>query len=207
MHLHSLISFTQTKYKNKIIILLFHILPTQLKLKLRSSMALSSLNLHKFIFNTTTNCNYQQQQLSYYKTKSKNIGSGGRVRLVGGRCCSSAISINSGSSLTGVSSIRWGSTKLQGAREEMEDDVVIVKSSSHHHLDGFSFAAVFDGHAGYSSVKFLRFLISLLIVSCLVQIKLSHHLIDYVCLRGYHKGFNSIQFNSNTIIYLIPVFV
>lgn len=116
-------------------------------------MALSSLNLHKFIFNTTTNYNYH---LSYYKTKTKNIGSSDRVRVVGGRCCSSAIAINSPSSLTGVSSIRWGSTKLQGAREEMEDDVVIVKSSADHDLDGFSFAAVFDGHAGYSSVKFLR---------------------------------------------------
>ena len=38
----------------------------------------------------------------------------------------------------------------------MEDDVVIVKSSADG-LDAFSFAAVFDGHAGYSSVKFLRF--------------------------------------------------
>lgn len=125
----------------------------------RSSMALSSLNLHKFIFNTTTNLNYQHHhQLTYYKTKTKNIGSIDRVRLVGGRCCSSAIAINSPSSLTGVTGIRWGSTKLQGAREEMEDDVVIVKSSADHDLDGFSFAAVFDGHAGYSSVKFLRFL-------------------------------------------------
>lgn len=82
----------------------------------------------------------------------------GRVG-VGGRCCSSSIAINT---LTRVRDITWGLTKLQGAREEMEDDVVIVKSCSDHgnNLDGFSFAAVFDGHAGYSSVKFLRFRIS-----------------------------------------------
>lgn len=35
----------------------------------------------------------------------------------------------------------------------MEDDAVIVQSDG---LDGFSFAAVFDGHAGFSSIKFLR---------------------------------------------------
>lgn len=34
----------------------------------------------------------------------------------------------------------------------MEDDVVVRCDG----LDGFSFAAVFDGHGGFSSVKFLR---------------------------------------------------
>ncbi|KAE8077669.1 hypothetical protein FH972_016212 [Carpinus fangiana] len=34
----------------------------------------------------------------------------------------------------------------------MEDDVVVRSDG----LDGFSFAAVFDGHGGFSSVKFLR---------------------------------------------------
>lgn len=38
----------------------------------------------------------------------------------------------------------------------MEDDVVLRSDG----LDGFAFAAVFDGHAGFSSVEFLRFLIS-----------------------------------------------
>ncbi|CAI9274159.1 unnamed protein product [Lactuca saligna] len=73
------------------------------------------------------------------------------------RCCS-AIAIDAPSSLSdGLGSgIRWGSAKLQGAREEMEDDAVIVGSSPHNELDGFFFAAVFDGHAGFSSVKFLR---------------------------------------------------
>lgn len=51
-----------------------------------------------------------------------------------------------------MAGIKWGSVKFQGRREEMEDDV-IVRSDG---LNGFSFAAVFDGHAGFSSVKFLR---------------------------------------------------
>ncbi|CAN6569643.1 unnamed protein product [Malus baccata var. baccata] len=68
------------------------------------------------------------------------------------RSCS-AIAIDApGSALTDVGGIRWGSTSLQGAREEMED-AVVVRSDG---LDGFSFAAVFDGHAGFNSVKFLR---------------------------------------------------
>ncbi|KAH8487665.1 hypothetical protein H0E87_026301 [Populus deltoides] len=64
----------------------------------------------------------------------------------------SAIAIDGPSSLTDVAGIRWGSTSLQGAREEMEDDIIIRSDG----LEGFSFAAVFDGHAGFSSVKFLR---------------------------------------------------
>uniref|UniRef100_A0A0D3DGG5 protein-serine/threonine phosphatase n=1 Tax=Brassica oleracea var. oleracea TaxID=109376 RepID=A0A0D3DGG5_BRAOL len=66
------------------------------------------------------------------------------------RC--SAIAIDAPSSLAGVTPIRWGYTSVQGFREEMEDDIVIRSEA----LDGFSFAAVFDGHAGSSSVKFLR---------------------------------------------------
>lgn len=67
------------------------------------------------------------------------------------RC--SAIAIDAPSSLAGVTPIRWGYTSVQGFREEMEDDIVIRSEA----LDGFSFAAVFDGHAGSSSVKFLRY--------------------------------------------------
>lgn len=67
------------------------------------------------------------------------------------RCCS-AIAIDAPSSLTDAAGIRWGSTTLQGLREEMEDDAVVRSDG----LNGFSFAAVFDGHGGYSSVKFLR---------------------------------------------------
>ncbi|KAG4172047.1 hypothetical protein ERO13_A12G248700v2 [Gossypium hirsutum] len=67
-------------------------------------------------------------------------------------CRCSAIAINAPSSLTDVSGIRWGSTSVQGRREEMEDDLVIRSDG----LDGFSFAAVFDGHGGVASVKYLR---------------------------------------------------
>ncbi|XP_062213028.1 probable protein phosphatase 2C 5 isoform X2 [Phragmites australis] len=52
-----------------------------------------------------------------------------------------------------LEAIRWGSAKLQGTRDEMEDEVVLRPGSLHH---GFSFAAVFDGHAGFSAVQFLR---------------------------------------------------
>ncbi|CAN6564724.1 unnamed protein product [Malus baccata var. baccata] len=68
------------------------------------------------------------------------------------RSCSAIAIDTPGSSLTDVAGIRWGSTSLQGAREEMED-AVVVRSEG---LDEFSFAAVFDGHAGFNSVKFLR---------------------------------------------------
>ncbi|KAM7467677.1 hypothetical protein LguiB_015239 [Lonicera macranthoides] len=105
-------------------------------------MALSSPQLQRFILNKI-DCN-----LGYNKTTKKNIILNGR----GGRCCS-AIAIDSPASFTGFAGVRWGSTKVQGAREEMEDDLVIVESDD---LDGFTFAAVFDGHAGFSSVNFLR---------------------------------------------------
>nr|GMC58196.1 protein phosphatase 2C 57 [Ipomoea batatas] len=77
-------------------------------------------------------------------------GNGGRRRT--GRCCS-AIAIDSPASVSGVSGVRWGSSLLQGPREEMEDAAVIVQSDD---LGGFSYAAVFDGHAGFSSARFLR---------------------------------------------------
>lgn len=64
--------------------------------------------------------------------------------------CSSAMAINTAAS--SLAGIRWGSVKFQGRREEMEDDVVVRSDG----LNGFSFAAVFDGHAGFSSVQFLR---------------------------------------------------
>lgn len=67
------------------------------------------------------------------------------------RCCS-AIAIDAPSSLTDAAGIRWGSTTLQGLREEMEDDAVVRSDG----FNGFLFAAVFDGHGGHSSVKFLR---------------------------------------------------
>ncbi|XP_071929371.1 protein phosphatase 2C 57-like [Coffea arabica] len=107
-------------------------------------MALSSPQLRRFLLNHRGYCNYE---LNNKTTKNTVAVKGG-----GGRCCS-AIAIDAPSSLTGVSSIRWGSSLVQGVREEMEDDVIIVRSED---LAGFSYAAVFDGHAGFSSVKFLR---------------------------------------------------
>ncbi|GJY07993.1 protein phosphatase 2C 57 [Tanacetum coccineum] len=111
-------------------------------------MALWSPRLQRFILNNNNNLvakiDLKKNILTSRKWSSKSTG----------RCCS-AIAIDAPSSLSnGVSSgIRWGSAKLQGAREEMEDDAVIV---SNNDLDGFFFAVVFDGHAGFSFVKFLR---------------------------------------------------
>lgn len=81
------------------------------------------------------------------------LGSGGgriSVSHVGVRCAATIAA--SDAAVAEMARIRWGSTKLQGARSEMEDDVIIRSDG----LDGFSFAAVFDGHAGFSSVEFLR---------------------------------------------------
>ncbi|RLN25069.1 putative protein phosphatase 2C 5 isoform X2 [Panicum miliaceum] len=81
---------------------------------------------------------------------------------VGIRCCGRGARCHAaaagGVAATGppsseLEAIRWGSAKLQGARDEMEDEVVLRTGSL---LDGFSFAAVLDGHAGFSAVQFLR---------------------------------------------------
>ncbi|CAD6238294.1 unnamed protein product [Miscanthus lutarioriparius] len=58
-----------------------------------------------------------------------------------------------------LEAIQWGSAKLQGVRDEMEDEILLRPGSL---LDGFSFAAVLDGHAGFSAVQFLRHLANLL---------------------------------------------
>ncbi|XP_072962663.1 probable protein phosphatase 2C 5 isoform X2 [Typha angustifolia] len=77
-------------------------------------------------------------------------GSTRTCRPTGVRC---SATIAADAPLTALSGgIRWGSSKFQGPRSEMEDDIVIRSDD----LDGFSFAAVFDGHAGFSSVEFLR---------------------------------------------------
>lgn len=107
-------------------------------------MALCSPQLHKFLLNKIC-CNY-----GFNKTSKKNIIVKGGERR---RLCS-AIAIDAPASTASVSGIRWGSVKLKGARDEMEDDVALVRSDR---LDGFSYAAVFDGHAGFSTVQFLRY--------------------------------------------------
>lgn len=83
-----------------------------------------------------------------------NVKPANRSGLVPSRAKSrcSAIAIEAPSSLADAPGIRWGSTSLQGLRDEMEDDIVVRSDG----LAGFSFAAVFDGHGGFSSVKFLR---------------------------------------------------
>lgn len=104
-------------------------------------MALFRPQLERFL-STKLHCGH-----SSTKTPTKNLFFAIRPKS---QC--SAIAIDGPSSLTDVAGIRWGSASLQGAREEMEDDIIIRSDG----LEGFSFAAVFDGHAGFSSVKFLR---------------------------------------------------
>ncbi|KAH7860329.1 hypothetical protein Vadar_012184 [Vaccinium darrowii] len=104
-------------------------------------MALSSPPLQRFLLNSIIDSN------SAHKPSKKNTLIKGRA---GSRCCF-ANAINAPSSVSSsAAGVRWGSIKLQGTREEMEDDVVVVRSDD---LDGFSYAAVFDGHAGFSSVN------------------------------------------------------
>ncbi|KAM0001622.1 putative protein-serine/threonine phosphatase [Helianthus debilis subsp. tardiflorus] len=115
-------------------------------------MALWSPRLQRFLF-TNTNTNTNLSKIDFKKTNTNFITRNRR------RC--SAIAIDAPSSSYGLASgIRWGSAKLQGAREEMEDDAVIVAANNNNNndddLQGFYFAAVFDGHAGFSSVNFLR---------------------------------------------------
>ncbi|KAJ7959367.1 Protein phosphatase 2C [Quillaja saponaria] len=106
-------------------------------------MALSSPHIENFLLT-------KLHGGSTFKTTHKDNNFSIRAR--GSSRCYSAIAIDGPSSLSGVAGIKWGSTSLQGLREEMEDDVIIRSDG----LESFSFAAVFDGHAGFSSVKFLR---------------------------------------------------
>ncbi|KAH7538257.1 hypothetical protein FEM48_Zijuj03G0180100 [Ziziphus jujuba var. spinosa] len=115
-------------------------------------MALLSQHLQRFLLNE-----HNSLSSSFKSTTNRSSsggGSGTSLLTVNARIRScSAIAIDAqSSSLTDIARIRWGSTSLQGARDEMEDGVVVRSDG----LDGFSFAAVFDGHAGFSSVKFLR---------------------------------------------------
>lgn len=103
-------------------------------------MALLSPRLHRFRLTKLHHASASKPTKTNHLTVSRKS-----------RCCS-AIAIDAPSSLTDAAGIRWGSTTLQGLREEMEDDAVVRSDG----LNGFSFAAVFDGHGGYSSVKFLR---------------------------------------------------
>ncbi|KAL4594755.1 hypothetical protein ACB092_12G042100 [Castanea dentata] len=108
-------------------------------------MALLTPQLQKFLLTKLIHCSSSFKRPKKYTSSSTTT----KART---RCCS-AIAIDAPSSLTGgVAGVRWGSTALQGRREEMEDDI-LVRSDG---FDGFYFAAVFDGHGGLSSVNFLR---------------------------------------------------
>ncbi|KAL5192606.1 Protein phosphatase 2C 57 [Glycine soja] len=102
-------------------------------------MALSSPHIQRFLL-----CKLHS------RSTAKNIHRNNFTTSSRSRCCS-AIAIDAPSSLTEVPGIRWGSIALQGLREEMEDDIIVRPEG----LQGFSFAAVFDGHGGFSSVEFL----------------------------------------------------
>ncbi|RXH95257.1 hypothetical protein DVH24_024941 [Malus domestica] len=119
--------------------------PTQLSTSSATTagdkMTLTSPQLQRFVLT--------KYHGGLYKTAAAKSSFNIRARS---RSCSAIAIDTPGSSLTDVAGIRWGSTSLQGAREEMED-AVVVRSEG---LDEFSFAAVFDGHAGFNSVKFLR---------------------------------------------------
>lgn len=140
------------------------------------SMALLSPQIQKSLL-TRLYSNY-----AYTVGTKKSIivkGNGGRRT---GRCCS-AIAIDSPASVSGVSGVRWGSSLLQGPREEMEDDAVIVQSDD---LGGFSYAAVFDGHAGFSSVRFLRCVKLAKLLFCIFFCL-------QICMRRFMFVLNSFQ--------------
>ncbi|KAL8143506.1 hypothetical protein V2J09_016538 [Rumex salicifolius] len=109
-------------------------------------MALLGQQLHRSML---TGVDWSTSNRTASVSKRTAVLSGELQRI---RC--SAIAIDPSTPLAGgLAGIRWGSAKMQGVRDEMEDDVVIAQPET---LDGFSFAAVFDGHGGASSVKFLR---------------------------------------------------
>lgn len=93
-----------------------------------------------------------QRSLVFYGHTGDGVGA--QLRRCGyrNRKVCSAVAVDATSSMTNTSGIRWGLSKLQGKRPEMEDDVVIRSEG----FGDFTFAALFDGHAGFSSVEFLR---------------------------------------------------
>ncbi|KAG5019225.1 hypothetical protein JHK87_015080 [Glycine soja] len=105
-------------------------------------MALSSPHIQRFLL-----CKLHSRSTA----KNRHRNNFTATTTTRSSCCS-AIAIDAPSSLTEVPGIRWGSIALQGLREEMEDDIIVRPEG----LQGFTFAAVFDGHGGFSSVEFLR---------------------------------------------------
>ncbi|GAB2221890.1 hypothetical protein Droror1_Dr00013083 [Drosera rotundifolia] len=117
-------------------------------------MALLNQQLHRFLVTRTDSNSAYYAKTHHHQDHHQNKKRKNDLRVRGkGLRCYSTIAIDVATTSSGVAGIRWGSTKLQGMREEMEDDLVIVEAER---VDGFSFAAVFDGHGGLSSVRFLR---------------------------------------------------
>ncbi|MED6206678.1 Serine/threonine-protein phosphatase PP2A catalytic subunit [Stylosanthes scabra] len=112
-------------------------------------MALSSSHIQRFLLGNLHG-SFSSTSKHYYHHNHRNTFAA--VTCTSRSRCYSAIAIDAPSSLADeVPGVRWGSIALQGIREEMEDDIIVRPNG----LDGFSFAAVFDGHGGFSSVEFL----------------------------------------------------
>ncbi|MED6172830.1 Serine/threonine-protein phosphatase PP2A catalytic subunit [Stylosanthes scabra] len=107
-------------------------------------MALSSSHIQRFLFHGSFSSTSKHYDRHNHRNTFAAVTCTSR--------CYSAIAIDAPSSLAEAPGVRWGSIALQGIREEMEDDIIVRPNG----LDGFSFAAVFDGHGGFSSVEFLR---------------------------------------------------
>uniref|UniRef100_A0ACD5VR09 Uncharacterized protein n=1 Tax=Avena sativa TaxID=4498 RepID=A0ACD5VR09_AVESA len=126
----------------------------------KSNATNNQINIPRKRKNHTTSMALLSPRVSRLPLASHSAGAGalrccGWVAASAMRCQATAAGSLAAASASSseLEAIRWGSAKLQGAREEMEDEVVLRPESLLH---GFSFAAVFDGHAGSSTVQFLR---------------------------------------------------
>ena len=70
-----------------------------------------------------------------------------------GRPRAASGSVQQQEEIAAVGTITVGKFVVQGLREEMEDEIVVEADGP----NGFLYAAIFDGHAGVYSAKFLRF--------------------------------------------------
>ena len=82
-----------------------------------------------------------------------SLGYGGGIR--GGRARAASGSVQQ-EEIAAVGTISVGQYLVQGLREEMEDEIAVDVDG----LKGFSYAAIFDGHAGDFSAKYLRWVTS-----------------------------------------------
>lgn len=70
-----------------------------------------------------------------------------------GRPRAASGSVQQQEEIAAVGTITVGQFVVQGLRDELEDAIVVEDDGP----NGFSYAAIFDGHAGVYSAKFLRF--------------------------------------------------